>query len=93
MGCLRNRGYVGILFTDAVKTNQENEMELFRMDNTEGFEQNELDMLNQVAENIAQQNPDIEVKNIQDALNNAYVKDLDATLIQFRAQERLGINS
>jgi hypothetical protein len=65
---------------------------MWTMDNTEGFTQAELDMLNRVAERIfASAADDDDAANVNDALNNCWVDGISEAALESAARKRLGI--
>ena len=66
---------------------------MWTMDNTEGFTENDLDMINSVCERIAADNADIEASSIYDAINNAWVDGVSEAYLEATVRDRLGVSN
>lgn len=64
---------------------------MWTMDNTEGFEQTELDMINALVESIAADNDGIDLHNINDAINNAWQPGMGAEQLNAATRSHLGV--
>ncbi|GJM01951.1 MAG: hypothetical protein DHS20C08_04520 [Rhodomicrobium sp.] len=49
---------------------------MWTLDNTEGFTQSELDMINAVVSRTQSENPDVDESNINDRANNAWFEGI-----------------
>ena len=64
---------------------------MFTMDNTEGYEQADLDMLNGVLNELRAARPDLDERSISDALTNAWCEGIWRVELREQAAQRLGI--
>lgn len=61
----------------------------WRADNTEGFDAEDLEVLNEAQQHLEAANPGIDPGNIADRLNNAWQPDLDARQLQRAVQRQI----
>ena len=60
------------------------------MDNTEGFTEDQLDLINEAYDLVAAKADDVDAKNIYDALNNAWIEQETAEELAVVALRLLG---
>ena len=63
---------------------------MWTMDNTEGFTQDQLDLINEAYDLVAAKADDVDAKNIYDALNNAWIEQETAEELAVVALRLLG---
>ena len=70
--------------------NGNGEEPMWTMDNTEGFTQDQLDLINEAYDLVAAKADDVDAKNIYDALNNAWIEQETAEELAVVALRLLG---
>ena len=66
-------------------------MTMWAADNTEGFSQAELNMLNRVLERVFYDNDELEPESLNDALNNAWHEGITEAELEASARKWLGL--